>query len=615
MEQIKYRKTLDVHKNGIQFVLQGFETADNLSRVIEISLMASGDAIDFPLEQMEVLMYVTTPSATQPSINKCTIKDNKVIYNVLPIVEEGITEMQLKLIETHPEGARSVLASPKFSVEVTKSNVNDEGAQQTTTFTALEDAVAKAKGTYDERLLKVEVDEQCIFRAYYADGTVYETDAIKECLMIGHTLLSKSYAVGDTGAREDEATDNSKYYSNVSRSSAIESRSDGDHATDLLTEVRKHGVYTSFGMDFNSGELLYSSPSYKFSVDTESGDLKADGKDYSFEEILRGMVAEDIADEVAQIVTENIAEGKTSEAPYASDLSASFPKPILVRWDSLTAFTPYASGLTTYSEGFAIVHGTFTGNHTIVAWATGEDKDNYFIHTVNGGTAKGWNGYLHKSGGTLSGSLGVGGGKGTLSANDEYTILEANKDADNSRQIRVANPTTEGIPLSDAVKFSEIIDGVKTDYKLFGEHNMAALASLMGNVRVETGLFMGIGYDELKKLLDANKMPSIEFKNISPFLVIIFEEGYRNVGGDSRLECGVYYFLRGQGTGFGRRDDTDIYFVQEFGENTLSWRGWKYNADGGRGELSLSIHNTHYYLASAASRYRYIGIGIGGENE
>jgi hypothetical protein len=109
MEQIRYRKTLDVHKNGVQFMLQGFQTADNLSRVIEISLMASGDAIDFPLEQVEAMMYVTTPNATEPSINKCTIKDNKVVYDVLPIVEEGITTMQLKILTTSPDGASAYL--------------------------------------------------------------------------------------------------------------------------------------------------------------------------------------------------------------------------------------------------------------------------------------------------------------------------------------------------------------------------------------------------------------------------------------------------------------------------------------------------------------------------
>jgi hypothetical protein len=287
-----YRKTLDVHKNGVQFMLQGFETADNMSRTIEISLMASGDAIDFPLEKVVAMMYVTTPGATEPSINKCTIKDNKVVYDVLPIVKEGITTMQLKLIEASVEGATSVLAAPKFAIEVAKSEASDGSAEQSTTFTALEEAVSKAKSTYDERLLRVEIDETCTFRAYYADGTVYETDALREYMLNGNALLSKSYAVGETKIRENEATDNSKYYSNVSRSSSEEAKNVSEDATLLLEETRKHGVYTSFVMDFDSGELLYFSPSYSFDIDVESGELVAEGNTYNAEEVMQAMVVD-----------------------------------------------------------------------------------------------------------------------------------------------------------------------------------------------------------------------------------------------------------------------------------------------------------------------------------
>lgn len=292
MERIVYRKTLDAHKNGIQFMLQGFETADNMSRVIEISLMASGDAIDFPLESIMAMMYVTTPNATEPSINKCTIKDNKIIYDVLPIVEEGIATMQLKIIETSAEGATKVLASPKFAVEVAESETGEDGAELKTTFTALEDAVSKAKATYDKRLERVEIDKTCTFRAYYADGTIYETDALREYMLNGNALLSKSYAVGETEIREEEATDNSKYYSNVSRSSSEEAKYVADNATDLLEETRKHGVYTSFMMDFDSGELLYFSPSYSFDIDEESGELVAEGNTYNAEEVIQTMVAD-----------------------------------------------------------------------------------------------------------------------------------------------------------------------------------------------------------------------------------------------------------------------------------------------------------------------------------
>ncbi len=283
MERIMYRKTLDVHKNGIQFLLQGFETADNLSRVIEISLMASGDAIDFPLEKIEALMYVKTPNATEPNINKCTIKDNKVVYEVLPIVEEGITNMQLKLIETGIEGAKSVLASPKFAVEVTKSDADDSGAEQTTTFTALENAMAKAKSVYDERFLRMELTSDCIFRAYYADGTVYETDLLKRLFHEGNSLLSESFAHGSTGIRAGEDTDNSMYYSNVSKSEALNAKNIMENSEKLLEEVKLHGVYTAFGIDFESGEVEYVSPSFKFKIDLESGELDVIGQNYTFD--------------------------------------------------------------------------------------------------------------------------------------------------------------------------------------------------------------------------------------------------------------------------------------------------------------------------------------------
>lgn len=296
MERITYRKTLDVHKNGIQFLLQGFETADNLSRTIEISLMASGDAIDFPVERLVAMVYVTTPSAKEPIINECTIKDNKIVYDVLPIVEEGITTMQIKLIETSPEGATSVLASPKFAVEVTKSDADDGSVENTSNFTAFEDAVAKAKAVYDERFLRMELSSDCIFRAFYADGTMYETDVLKKLFLNGNVLLSESFAHGGTGVRAGEDTDNSQYYSNVARSEAIKAQEIMTNSEELLEEARLQGVYTAFSVDFTTGEIEYVSPSFKFKIDTETGELEAEGQSYSFN------------DEIGRVVTEWLGE-------------------------------------------------------------------------------------------------------------------------------------------------------------------------------------------------------------------------------------------------------------------------------------------------------------------
>ena len=319
MERITYRKTLDVHKNGTQFLLQGFQTADNMSRVIEISLMASGNSIDFPLERLVAVMYVTSPGAKEPSINKCTIEDNKVVYEVLPITTEGITKMQLKLIESSPEGAKSVLASPEFAVEVTDSGMNDEGEELKTTFTAFEKAKADAKIAYDERFLRMELSSDCMFRAFYADGSVYETDVLKRLFLNGNVELSASFAHGGTGVRAGENTDNSMYYSNVSKSEALNAKSIMEDSEEVLEEVKLHGVYTAFSVDFTTGEVEYVSPSFEFNINRETGEIEAKGQTYTFNEEIYRVVEEWLAKN--GVLLKDLANIATSHAKNIEDIN------------------------------------------------------------------------------------------------------------------------------------------------------------------------------------------------------------------------------------------------------------------------------------------------------
>lgn len=290
MERIVYRKTLDVHKAGIQFTLQGFQIADNMARRIEINLMANGDTIDLTSEKLVAMMYIKSPLASEPSINGCSINGNTITYDVLPIVEGGITEMQLKLIETSPTGATSVLAAPMFAVEVSESGMDDDSAEQSTTFTALEDAIAKANGVYETRIERIVLSPDCVFTIYYADGTIYESDALKDVIVIGESVMSKSFARGGTGVRDGEDTDNSMYYSTVSKSAALDSDRARGEAEKVLTEVRKHGIYTAFNMNFASGELEYVSPKYSFDVDETTGELVANGIVYSIEDNIKELV-------------------------------------------------------------------------------------------------------------------------------------------------------------------------------------------------------------------------------------------------------------------------------------------------------------------------------------
>ena len=305
MERITYRITLDAHKNGIQRTLQGFETADNMARRIAVNLMANGDTYEIPSNNVVALMYVTMPGTTEPSINECTIEGNTIVYDVLPITKEGIVDMQLKLIKTSVSGAKSVLISPRFSVEVIESGVNDDNAEQTTTFTALENAVAMANSVYEGRLIRIAVDDDCTFRALYADGTVYENDSLKKALHDGNALLSESWAVGGTGTREGENTNNSKYYSDVSKSAASEANKAEDDIRELVDEAQMYSAFTTFDVDFETGELKFLSRNYGFDIDEETGELMVDGgDDYSPEDLIGSEVDKYAADFDRKIAVE-----------------------------------------------------------------------------------------------------------------------------------------------------------------------------------------------------------------------------------------------------------------------------------------------------------------------
>jgi hypothetical protein len=275
MERIVYRKTLDLYKSGVQFTLQGFQTADKFSRRIAITLMANGDTIDLAAENITAVIYVTSP-ASATSIESCEINGNTIIYDVLPIDKEGITEMQIKVIKGSLDGARSVLAMPKFALEVTKSNGNDEEIVETEKFSALENALAQATAVYNQRFERVELTEDCIFRVYYADGTTYETDVLKRLFYKGEALVSQSWARGGTGIREGEDTDNSMYYSNVSQSASNKAESAKEEAVVLLNEAIKKTIHTAFSVDLETGILLYESQNYKFTINNETGMLEAE---------------------------------------------------------------------------------------------------------------------------------------------------------------------------------------------------------------------------------------------------------------------------------------------------------------------------------------------------
>ena len=99
MEHITYRFTLDVNRNGVQRLLEGFQPGDTSARKLEISLANGSKTFELPTNNITAVMYVTRPNGTT-DVNDCVIDGNTIKYEILPgdISAVGTVIMQLKII-------------------------------------------------------------------------------------------------------------------------------------------------------------------------------------------------------------------------------------------------------------------------------------------------------------------------------------------------------------------------------------------------------------------------------------------------------------------------------------------------------------------------------------
>lgn len=106
----------------------------------------------------------------------------------------------------------------------------------------------------------------------------------------------------------------------------------------------------------------------------------------NIEKVIEESIANVIEENVADILSERIK----GEAKYASDLLINFTEATFVRWDSETKNTPYKADLTECTEGFALVCGDVSSNHTVVSWAIGGEVVESFVHYICKGEDKSW---------------------------------------------------------------------------------------------------------------------------------------------------------------------------------------------------------------------------------
>lgn len=86
--------------------------------------------------------------------------------------------------------------------------------------------------------------------------------------------LSKSYAVGGTGTRDGEDSDNSKFYSEQAGSITSNALDKLKEVGDAIEEFEKKLTNTTFTVNTETGNLEYEDPNHTFTVNEQTGNLE-----------------------------------------------------------------------------------------------------------------------------------------------------------------------------------------------------------------------------------------------------------------------------------------------------------------------------------------------------
>lgn len=204
MDRVRYRISLNTAKTGYQHYLQGAVKGESISREIVMSFTQDGRPFEFPTgHTIRAVLYIKYPGIDNPSVQACEIDydHSSVIYLLTPndVASAGILDVQLKIIDTRiPDPI--VLIAPRFQIEVQDTNVvDDDEAEQTETYTALETALAQAQTAYNNRIVGTDTDSDGHIIFIYGDGHEEESDAAINAMgTVGQELIAEAQAKIDS---------------------------------------------------------------------------------------------------------------------------------------------------------------------------------------------------------------------------------------------------------------------------------------------------------------------------------------------------------------------------------------------------------------------------------
>lgn len=194
-------------------------------------------------------------------------------------VDDGINTKKAKIADLNTasaESARDYAENAASSASAAASSAVQAQTAAQSIQSSIITATSQLQGYVDEA-------------ANSARSAANSEATIRTLITSDYAKTAKSYAVGDTGYRENENTDNAAYYCREAQGSAESASTSANTATSaasdvarisaeaeaLMAETRVYLTQVTFTVDFTAGNLMYNpTEAYDFTINTATGNLE-----------------------------------------------------------------------------------------------------------------------------------------------------------------------------------------------------------------------------------------------------------------------------------------------------------------------------------------------------
>lgn len=274
----------------MSYVYELAKQYDHLSRKYRVIITDKGKPVTLT-GQESILMRMQADGESTPYVNKwLEWEDGNIVFTFTSFMLSKIGLVKFEFVVYDTPGGTAVLSTRQCNLKIEKSLIDYDGLIASEDFDVLSDIISQGLALSDliadantsiEQINNLIVSVNAQMAAYQTGFTTMSqnvqdlmtavTDymANVENAAAASAKLSESWAIGYTGTRVGEDTNNSKYHSDQSKAEADRAKTEADKAA-----IYAGIVIPTLTVDFTTGHLSYpDSTSITFSANYSTGRL------------------------------------------------------------------------------------------------------------------------------------------------------------------------------------------------------------------------------------------------------------------------------------------------------------------------------------------------------